>query len=66
MSKIEEGDIVRILDSGIDDHSVSWGAGEIGIIVGMGKRLYIPAAKVMVLGEVAEFDLGELEKIYAR
>jgi hypothetical protein len=31
------------------------------VIVAMAKRLYIPAAKVMVLGEVAEFDLEELE-----
>jgi len=35
--------------------------GQIGVIVAMAKRLYIPAAKVMVLGEVAEFDLEELE-----
>jgi len=35
--------------------------GQIGMIVGLAKRLYIPAAKVMVLGEVAEFDLDEME-----
>ena len=37
--------------------------GEIGVIVALAKRLYIPAAKVMVLGEVAEFDIDELEKV---
>ena len=37
--------------------------GQIGVIVAKAKRLYIPAAKVMVLGEVAEFDIDELEKV---
>jgi hypothetical protein len=37
--------------------------GQIGVIVALAKRLYIPAAKVMVLGKVAEFDLEELEKV---
>jgi hypothetical protein len=39
--------------------------GQIGVIVAMAKRLYIlwPRANVMVLGEVAEFDLDELEKV---
>jgi hypothetical protein len=37
--------------------------GQIGVIVEFAKRLYIPAAKVMVLGELAEFDLDELEKV---
>lgn len=37
--------------------------GQIGVIVALAKRLHIPAAKVMVLGEVAEFDLDELEKV---
>ena len=37
--------------------------GSIGVSVALAKRLYIPAAKVMVLGEIAEFDLDELEKI---
>jgi hypothetical protein len=35
--------------------------GQIGVIVEFAKRLYIPAVKVMVLGELAEFDLDELE-----
>ena len=37
--------------------------GQIGMIIKMAKRLYIPAAKVMLLGEVAEFDIEELEKV---
>ena len=37
--------------------------GKLGIVVTMTKRLHIPAAKVMVLGEIAEFDLNELEVI---
>ena len=37
--------------------------GQIGMIIKMAKRLYIPAAKVMLLGEVAEFDIDELEKV---
>ena len=37
--------------------------GQIGVIVALAKRLYIPAAKVMVLGEIAEFDLDELETV---
>ncbi len=58
------GDIVRIKseDAG---RTLSWPEvyGEIGVIVALAKRLYIPAAKVMVLGEVDEFDLDELEKV---
>ena len=57
------GDIVRIRY----DNSVhpAWpeSEGQIGMIVALAKRLYIPAAKVMVLGEVAEFDLTELEEV---
>ena len=37
--------------------------GEIGVIVRLTKRLHIPAAMVMVLGEVIEFDLDELERV---
>ena len=37
--------------------------GKLGIVVTMTKRLHIPAAKVMVLGEIAEFDLDELEVV---
>ena len=59
------GDIVRIKGNFQVQNApeVTWPEcyGQIGVIVAMAKRLYIPAAKVMVLGEVAEFDLDELE-----
>jgi len=61
------GDIVRIKGNFQVQNApeVVWPEvyGEIGVIVALAKRLYIPAAKVMVLGEVAEFDIDELEKI---
>ena len=37
--------------------------GKVGVVISMGKRLHIPAAKVLVKGEVADFDLDELEKV---
>jgi hypothetical protein len=55
------GDIVQIKQASARAWPEAEGA--VGMIVAMAKRLYIPAAKVMVLGEVAEFDLDELEVI---
>ncbi len=61
---MQVGDMVRIKseDAG---RTLRWPEvyGQIGVIVALAKRLYIPAAKVMVLGKVAEFDLEELEKV---
>ena len=61
------GDIVRIKGNFQVQHAKEevWPEvyGEIGVIVALAKRLYIPAAKVMVLGEVAEFDIDELELV---
>tara|TARA_R110001583_G_scaffold183078_1_gene341600 strand:+ start:32 stop:232 length:201 start_codon:yes stop_codon:yes gene_type:complete len=61
------GDIVRVKGNFQVQNApeVVWPEvyGEIGVIVALAKRLYIPAAKVMVLGEVAEFDIDELEKV---
>tara|TARA_B100000530_G_scaffold98850_1_gene61283 strand:- start:561 stop:764 length:204 start_codon:yes stop_codon:yes gene_type:complete len=60
------GDMVRIHnDIGPDAKFDCWpeSEGQIGVVIALAKRLYIPAAKVMVLGEVAEFDLTELEKV---
>ena len=57
------GDIVRIHQEYEDDWPEAQGM--VGIIVGLAKRLHIPAARVMVLGEFAEFDLDELEAIDA-
>lgn len=56
------GDIVRIKQS---HGGRIWpeAEGAVGVIVALAKRLYIPAAKVMVLGEIAEFDLDELEGV---
>ena len=62
--KFETGSIVRIRH----DSSRAWPevVHQVGMIVKMAKRLYIPAAKVMVMGEIAEFDLEELELVEKR
>jgi len=64
---VKVGDIVRITGNGQVQNApeVMWPEvyGQVGVIVALAKRLYIPAAKVMVLGEVDEFDLDELEKV---
>lgn len=61
---VKVSDIVRIKGNGVpvDDFDV-WpeSHGQIGMVVAMAKRLHVPAAKVMVLGEIAEFDIDELE-----
>ena len=56
------GDMVRIFQI---DRRPQWpeAEGKLGIVVTMTKRLHIPAAKVMVVGEIAEFDLDELEVV---
>lgn len=62
------GDIVRINQKWLPVAN-TWCVevqGQIGVVIALAKRLYIPAAKVMVLGEVAEFDLEELEVIDAK
>ena len=55
------GDIVRINE----EEPVVWeeAQGQVGMIVSFGKRLYIPEAKVLVLGEIAQYDLDELEVV---
>ena len=55
------GDIVQIKQSRPED----WPEAQdhTGVIIGFGKRLYIPAARVFILGEVCDFDLDELELI---
>ena len=57
------GDIVKIRND-ISVHP-QWpeSEGQIGVIIAMAKRLHIPAAKVMVLGEIFEWDLDELEPV---
>ena len=56
------GDMVRIFQI---DSAFAWpdAQGKLGIVTAITKRLHIPAAKVMVVGEIAEFDLDELEVI---
>ncbi len=63
------GDIVRIVQGaafGPDSHrSIAWPEAEfeLGVVVQEVKRLYVPAMKVLVLGQVAEFDQDELELV---
>jgi len=62
---VKAGDLVRIKGMGSLRFESTWPEchGQIGMIVAEAKRRYIPAAKVMVMGEVAEFDQDELEVI---
>jgi hypothetical protein len=61
---VKVGDIVRVLPDRLGTPAApGWAAYQIGVVVKMAKRLHIPAAKVMVLNMVAEFDLDELEVI---
>ena len=66
---MKAGDIVRIMQGaafGPDSHrSIAWPEAEfeLGVVVAEAKRLHIPAAKVLVLGQIVEFDLDELEKV---
>ena len=58
------GDIVRIrekLSFGVCNKPEA--VGQIGVVIAEAKRLHQPAAVVMVLGEVAQFDRDELEVI---
>jgi hypothetical protein len=54
------GDLVIIEQSG-SIYDWQEAEGQIGVILGFTKRLHIPAVRVMVLGEVYEFDHDELE-----
>jgi FAD/FMN-containing dehydrogenase len=61
------GNIVRIKE-GVNrdqDGADHWPEcyGQIGVITGFAMRLHIPAVKVYVLGEVAEFDQDEVEAV---
>jgi len=53
---VRAGDMVVIREH----RDETWGDGEVGLVLELTKRLYIPAASILVLGEVAEFDLDEL------
>ena len=59
------GDIVRILPTDpLMTHAAVFD-NQIGVVVALAKRLYVPAAKVLVMGEVAEWDQDELEVLSA-
>ena len=51
---MEVGDLVRTDDS----------SGPVGVVLELTRRLYIPAAKILVDGEVMEFDIEELWAFY--
>ena len=61
------GDVVRIKGNFQVQNAqeVVWPEcyGQIGVIVAKAMRLFVPARKVLVLGEIAEFDLDELEMV---
>ena len=66
--RMNPGDLVRVIhedDQRFADRTTSYVwhefMGQFGMIVSMAKRLHIPAARVLVKGEIAEFDLDELE-----
>jgi len=48
------GDLVRTDDS----------SGPVGVVLELTHRLHIPAAKILVAGEVMEFDIEELWVFY--
>ncbi len=54
------GDIVTIRQAYYGHPVWEEAEGKVGVITELAKRLHIPAAKVLVLGEIAEFDLVEL------
>ena len=62
---MQVGDIVRILPADpLMTHAAVFDD-QIGVVVGLAMRLYVPAAKILVMGEVAEWDQDELEVIDA-
>ena len=64
---MKAGDVVRIRDGAAHfEATVPEYIGAIGVIVEEARRLYIPAAKVMVGGEIMEFDLEELDLVIKR
>ncbi len=63
---IEPGDLVRVHDDGCSNSGTLHAAGETGLVIKMAKRLYIPAAKIMISGEILEYDLDELKLVEKR
>ena len=65
---MKAGDLIRVKDwaENRDQESLIWNEfmGKVGVIIAMAKRRHFPAAKVLVKGEVADFDFDELEAIH--
>ena len=59
------GDVIRVKRLQEPRLNNCWpeSIGQIGVIVAEARRLFVPARKVLVLGEIAEFDLDELEYV---
>ena len=58
---MNEGSLVKIRNNEqFDYHRFK---DKIGMIVSFGKRLYVPAARVLIIGDLVDFDLNELEVI---
>ena len=59
---IKIGDIVRINPQGAE--RAMWGTqGKVGLVIAPAKRIHVPAFKVMVMNEIAEFDIDEFEVV---
>mgnify|MGYP001578999710 FL=1 len=54
------GDLVRVQTPEGERNLWPESEGQVGVVVQIVKRIYIPAAKVFILGQVAEFDQEEL------
>ena len=57
------GDVVLILPTDpLMTHAAVYD-NQIGVVVELAMRLYVPAAKILVMGEIAEWDQIELEVV---
>ena len=57
------GDLVRVKPNSLYSDVWPESLGKVGLVIKMTKRIYIPAAEVLMLNTVAEFDLDELELV---
>ena len=57
---MQVGDAVRVQTPEGERNLWPESEGQIGVVVQVVQRMYIPAVKVFILGQVAEFDQGEL------
>jgi len=61
VSSLKVGDLVKIKQKYILDWEEA--EGRLGVVIAETMRLFIPAASVLVLGEVTEFDIDEIEVV---